>query len=128
MIINSVLLLTSMAFLPPPPLSAIAQLIAANLGPLVPAGCDMQLKRHPKEGYVIYFYVANATIGALIANNLLSVIGIAKNIIPLTSVEVRGGFELKVDAARLEKLYPDETKLVDGRIDLALRGCGLPPS
>ena len=127
MIINSVLLLTFMAFLPPPPLSAIAQLIAANLGPLVPAGCDMQLKRHPKGGYTIYFYVANATVGTLIANNLLAIIGITKNIIPLTSVKVRGGFELMVDAARLEKLYPDETKLVDGRIDLALKGCGSPP-
>lgn len=117
-----------MVFLPPPPLSAIAQLIAANLGPLVPTGCDIQLKPHRSSGYTLYFYVANFTVGTLIANNLLSIIGIAKNIIPLTSIEVRGGFELKVDAARLEKLYPDETELVDGKLDLALRSCGLPPA
>lgn len=120
--------ISAMAFLPPPSLGAIAHLIAANLGPLVPVGCDIRLKPHPEEGYTLCFYVANFTVGVLIANNLLAIIGIAKNVIPLTSIEVRGGFDLKVDATHLEKLYPDETKLVDGRMDLALRGCGLPPS
>ena len=112
----------TMAFLPPPSATAIASLIAENISSLAPAGCEISVLPHPVSGYRVRLWVANHTAGAHLASNLLEIVGILKNIIPLASIEVRGGFELLVDDIKLiERLYPDETEQVDGRRDRVLQ-------
>lgn len=99
----------------------------ANVRPLLPCGCELELSwvvTDEKPGqYELTVWTSEAT-AEQVRSALLSIMAIAINIVPIAVVHVRGAIVLSASVSLMQKLFPDVIAPIDGMRDRAVAAIG----
>jgi hypothetical protein len=100
----------------------------ANVRPLLPCGCELELSwvvTDEKPGqYELTVWTPEAAAAEQVRSILLPIMAIAINIVPIAVVHVRGAIVLSASVSLMQQLFPDVVAPIDGMRDRAVAAIG----
>lgn len=102
-------------------LAAARSLCFANIRPLLPPGCELELslvkKDEPAYQWELTILAPTRDTGSQVVAALMPVVSLVDVAIPVAVVHIRGAIVLSATVALLRQLWPDKCGPVDGARD-----------
>lgn len=100
----------------------------ANVRPLLPCGCELELSwvvTDKKPGqYELTVWTPGAAAAEQVRGALLPIMAIATNVMPIGAVHIRGAIVLSASVGLMQQLFPDVVAPIDGMRDRAVAAIG----